>query len=440
MSARLPGSQINPELVALLVARGAGNPFTTLEYLHALVNAGALNPSWDGWRLDTELLRTLQLPDDVLDLVLARIDGLGVHHHRILVTAAAVGTRFRPGLVAAALGVECDLVLAAVREAVDQRLVETAGPVAVDAEIGFVHDRIREALLHSEGEAELRRVHQRIAEALDGSDGGDARQVYAVALHYAAGEPERTPQRVFHTGWAAGRLALTENAVAAAVSFLEPARAAASGAGIEPDSAFWEALGQAYLRTGRLDAAERELRQALNSERDPLRRASLLVTLSIAQRGAWDIVGAVASCRQGLVEIGHRTPRNPVVLLGSTLSTVLLAATIGRLRLSGSQLAPEKRERLRLQAALNLAAAHSCGVGIVRPMMPIFNARAAWPSARLGPSRGVRTGPHRVGDGAVRSAHAPPGHQGVRPSPRYCARGPRRPEARCRGHCHAGPW
>jgi len=39
-----PARWVSPDLVASLVARGGGNPFATLEYLRALVDAGALSP------------------------------------------------------------------------------------------------------------------------------------------------------------------------------------------------------------------------------------------------------------------------------------------------------------------------------------------------------------------------------------------------------------
>jgi diguanylate cyclase (GGDEF)-like protein len=385
VSAQLAGSEVSVELVGQLAVRGGGNPFTTLEYLHALIDAGALYPSQGTWQLDADLLDALELPSDVLDLVLARIDGLGTQQRGLLAVAAAVGSRFRADLVAEAAGADPHAVFAAVRDAIDHRLVEAAG----EAEFTFVHDRVREALLHGAGDDELRRTHQRIAEVLDRKASEEPRWVYAVAAHYAAGETETTPERVFHTGWAAGHLALGENALAAAVSFLEPAAAAAQVAGIEPDSLFLETLAQAYLRTGRVDAAKRELRSALEAERDPLRRAALLLGMGLAQRVDWDVAASIESCREGLAVIGHPMPRNPLVLLASTLGSLLLTVVAGKLRLNRAPTGStcgEQRERTRLWAALNLAAAHTAGVGMMHPILPFFLARAAWPTSRLGPS------------------------------------------------------
>lgn len=385
----LTGARAGPDLIAQLAARGGGNPFATLEYLHALVDAGALSPHWGTWRLDEDLLQALRLPDDVLDLVLARIDALGGEARRSLAVAAAIGSRFQPALMSEAADIAPATALALVHDAVEEQLVEATGPVSLDDEVGFVHDRVREALLHDQDEADLRLVHQRIAEALDRRPATSPSYVYALAGHFAAGERDSTPERVFRTGFAAGQLALAENAAAAAVSFLEPAATAASLSGAVPDSEFRETLGEAYLRTGRLEAAERELRLALDGESDPLRRAALWRTLSLAQRGNWDITAAVDSCRHGLAEIGHPVPRDPPVQLAYAARTLLLTIATEKLgwgRLRASRTPPAERERVRLRAALNLAAAHTCGVGLMNPLLQFFSIQAGWPASRLGPS------------------------------------------------------
>jgi diguanylate cyclase (GGDEF)-like protein len=389
VSAHLRGAHVGPDLVTQLAARGGGNPFATLEYLHALVDAGALSPHWGTWQLDGDLLQALRLPEDVLDLVLARIDDLGGEARRLLVIAAAIGSRFRPSLMSEAAAVDVAEALSVVRDAVEQRLVEAAGPVTLDGEVGFVHDRIREALLHGHSEADLRQVHQRIAEVLDRRPITGPGHVYALAGLFAAGEIHRTPERMFQAGFTAGRLALAENAVASAVSFLESAAAAAAVSGTVPNSEFREAMGEAYLRTGRLEAAERELVLALDAESDPLRRAALWRTLSLAHRGNWDIAAAVDACRQGLAEIGHPVPRNPLALTVEMGRTLLLTAVTGGLgwgRLRAGRTPAATVERVRLRAALNLAAAHSCGVGLMNSQLPFFNIQAGWPASRLGPS------------------------------------------------------
>ncbi len=243
LAAHLGGAVVPPQLTAQLAARSGGNPFTAGEYLRAAIDAGLIRPSWGVWVLEEGGLDTLELPADVLDLVLSRVDGLGGDSHRVLAAAAAIGMRFRPDRLAEVCGVDQRQVLEVIRVATDRRLL---GPGEGGA-YAFVHDRIREALLADLDEAALRSLHQRIAQVLEAAPDTGAEHVYAVARHYSRGEVDRTPERVFRACFAAGELALAEYAPQEALDFLDVADTAATKAGIDPDSRFHTAFGLACL-------------------------------------------------------------------------------------------------------------------------------------------------------------------------------------------------
>jgi predicted ATPase len=77
VSYQLGALVVPPELVTRLTARSAGNPLAVLEYTRAVVDAGLLRPCWGRWLLDEAGLDALALPDDIMDLIVRRIDGLG---------------------------------------------------------------------------------------------------------------------------------------------------------------------------------------------------------------------------------------------------------------------------------------------------------------------------------------------------------------------------
>jgi diguanylate cyclase (GGDEF)-like protein len=319
----LPGCEVSEELVVNVTTRGAGNPFTIIEYLRALIDTGALRPSWGTWRLDAERLRVVELPDDVMDLVVARVKGLVGHAREVLTLAAAIGTSFDPALLAALGGADPGQELA---EAARRGLIQ-----AGDGGFAFVHDRIREALLAGLSQEDLRGTHQRIAEALDHRPAGRAQDTYAVAFHYARGHAALTPDRVFATGWEAGRLALVEHAPAAALGYLEEAAAAAGAAGFRLDGPFHEALGEAYLATGRLTEAEEQLAAGLATETDPLGRAGLLLKLAAAQRTGSRVAQSLESVQRGMAELGRPLPRGRLRLAEWTIRVSLWwLATGGR--------------------------------------------------------------------------------------------------------------
>jgi eukaryotic-like serine/threonine-protein kinase len=382
LSAYLAGSAVSKDVTAALAARGRGNPFTILEYLHAVIHVGALRPSWGTWHLDHERLRAVNLPTDVLQLVLARIDELGPRSHDLLTVAAALGTTFDPATLGGVAGTDPVPGLA---EAVDRGILHADGRGH-----SFVHDRVREALLAALSTEQVRALHQRIATVLAGRStvgDGDAATVYAVARHYAMGEIDQTPELVYATGRTAGRLALDENTPEAAVSFLEPAEAAARAAGIEPDSHFREALAVAYLSTGRPEQAREQLDSALATGLDPVRRAALLLQLAHVLRSEWELSRSLECVRQGLVALGKPLPRNRLLLGLATVGTLLAWLLTGDRRPATRPAGGARGERLRLYVLLCRAGASAAvtnfdyAQGLPYNVLPIRYQRHLGPTA-----------------------------------------------------------
>ena len=381
LSAQLGGAVVPAELTAQLAARSGGNPFALGEYLRAAVDAGAIRPSWGVWVLEEGGLDALELPGNVVELILSRVDGLGGESRRVLAAAAAMGMRFRPDRLAEVCELGERQVLEVLRVAEDRRLVGR-GDGGVYA---FVHDRIREALLVDLDEAALRSLHQRIAGVLQAWPVGGAEQVYAVARHYLRGEVERAPRRVFKACFAAGQLALAEYAPQEALGFLEGADAAAAGAGIDPGSRLHAALGTAYLQENRLNEAEQRLGQALSTEPDRHRRVQLHLLIGDAHHNhSYENDDALAAVRRGLAELGRGLPANPFLLVVSTLGLLLGGVLVHRLRWGFGTASGEQRERYQLESRLNALAAAAAFTGRQQLLMVCLILRQVYPANRLG--------------------------------------------------------
>ena len=380
LAAHLGGAAVTPRLSTQLIARGDGNPFTLGEYLRAAVDAGLIRPSWGEWVLEEDGLDALELPEDVLRLVLSRVDGLGGDSRRMLAAAAAIGMRFRPDHLAGVCGVDQQQVLDVIRIATDRRLL---GP-GESGEHVFVHDRIREALLADLDAAALRSLHQRIAEVLAASPAGGSEQVYAVARHYRLGDVDRTPERVFDACLAAGQLALAEYAPQEAMGFLQAASAAATSAGIDPDGRLYAALGVAYLRIGRFAEARDRLQQALTTEPDRHRRAVLHGLIGEAHHGCYEFGEAIAAVRRGLAELGRPLPTNPVRLVISSIGLFVGGLLVGSLRLGSGLATGEQRERYRLESWLDGVAAEAAAYGRRALLILCLVFREMYPASRLG--------------------------------------------------------
>ncbi len=400
VTSHLGAVALAPEAVDELVGRAGGNPFTVVEYVRAVVDAGLITPSWDGWWLDVAGLDRLDISDDAVDLVLQRIDGLGLASRQLLAAAAAAGRRFRTDLVAAVCDIDPQRAHGALAEAEGRRLVTASGPEGYR----FLHDRIREALLAGLPPGASQWLHQRIAEQLE-TETGDQRSVYLVARHYALGDARRTPRKVYDTNLAAGQLALADHAPAEARDFLLVAARAAglSGqaglAGLRPSPDFHTALGVSCARTGRFGEALTHLGAALAAEPDPLRRAGILARIASVHNDAWNPDQAFEAVRDGLAELGRPLPRGTVTLTVTTLNSLAVGLLIGRTRIGYGKAAGVRRERYRVLATLYDAGAFASSMRMRKQMRVVMGLRALLPVNRLGP--GTEYVRHMAGYGVI---------------------------------------
>ena len=368
----LPGVEVDARLVRLLNARGKGSPFVIQEYLSAIVDAGLLRPSWGTWLLDEDGLDALELPDDAIGLVLARVDGLGPGVRTLLTTAAVVGSRFRPDLVATVHGVDVSEVLAGLQEVAGRGLVE-ARP---DGEFAFLHDRIREALL----EQDTAHLHARIATVLHATGGNDAEHVFEVAHHYIAAGPAAPTGAAIAACVAAGHLALRTFAPAKAVALFEHVLDLTAELDTGPDAAVLVAFGTALRQTGQFTRATATLERALAVERDKFARADILAVLACVHRSVWNIDAARAAVRAGLAEMSAAPPRNRFVLV---LTSVLLFL-MGVLRIGRGTARGDRRRRCETIAALHEEGTYVAVLAMRRSDIVLHNLRVYYWLNRLG--------------------------------------------------------
>ncbi|MCM4083456.1 diguanylate cyclase [Paractinoplanes hotanensis] len=361
---RLGAGVVPAELIDRLAARSGGNPLAAHEYVRSVIDAGLLTPHWGRWRLDTAGLDALALPEDVIELILRRVDSLGCNAREVLVVAAVCGTRFQVPVVAAASSTHPAEVAEAFAEATALRLVETGR----DGVLVFLHDRIREALLAGR---DVRWVHQRVADALTAASPPDARtsqDAYAIAHHYLAGNVDRTPGKVYVAAIVAGERALAEHLPTEAFNYLSTALDLAGPAKTTPSATLYVALGTAAALTGRYATSDEHFITALRIERDPLRRARIYSRLAQSRHERWQAVESIEMARRGLAEIGSEPPRSAPGLAIAALSALARGVLIGWLP-ERITLAAGRRDVLAVRCNLLAAAAHGYGFIFEQPRM-----------------------------------------------------------------------
>jgi diguanylate cyclase (GGDEF)-like protein len=380
LTAQLGGAQLTAELTAVLTARSGGNPFTAQEYVRAIIDGGLIRPSWGTWKLDEQGLDALHLPDNVLDLIGTRVAGLGAEIRELLVAAAASAMKIRSDVLARICDVPEHQVQGVLRLAIDRRLIADVG----DGQYTFLHDRIREALLADVDPCAMRALHQRIAEALDGYHPDDAEHVYAVARHYELGEPHRNPVRAYRSAIAAGRLALAKHAPDQTLAFLQAAEAAAEVGGIDRGIDFHEPYGIACVRVGRFADARVHLDAALTTETDPTRRAMLRALVCESYQSDWEMSKALSSADDALAEIGRDLPKNPIMLVLSTVVLFLASLFVKWTGIGYGTTTGERRERTRVEATILAQAAQAAASGHRLLLVACLQFRQLYPANRLG--------------------------------------------------------
>lgn len=183
------------ETQALIIGKAEGNPYYIEELVQALVSDGVLtrDPQTGEWRA-TRTVTSLDIPDGLQSLLLARIDSLSLDERGVLKRAAVIGSVFWSKVVQHLTGDEIPASehLTSLQRA---QLVQERGQVAkLGMEYVFKSNLIRDAAYESILSTQRAAYHLEIAEYIEQLFGQDILpQHYGVlAYHYKqAGKSEK---------------------------------------------------------------------------------------------------------------------------------------------------------------------------------------------------------------------------------------------------------
>jgi tRNA A-37 threonylcarbamoyl transferase component Bud32/tetratricopeptide (TPR) repeat protein len=393
----LGDDNLDPVLLRSVAQLSDGTPLSVLEILRMMLDEGLIVPSWGVWKFDHGAVARMQLPGSTQEVLERRIQSLDEMTKSTLSAAAVVGMTFSDRLLPSICGLEEGHTTAALAEARRAMLVE-AGPLGTHS---FVNDSVKEALLMSLTADVRQELHQRTAEALavvwrslggaptngpyvwpHSSEDPDADICYALATHYAKGVPGRTPDRLYDSNLAAGRLAFqsfdNERALRFFGAAIEASRLLPAMA--DPELAFF--VGEAHLRTGALDESLRQFRRVLEASADALKQAMALTRIAWIHEMRLDSASAWMSLEQAFGKLGERFPTDSVRSVVSSLVAWLLGMFTAPRRVR------DGAEHSRLET---LCAAYCQATRVAsedgKPLRMIQAAlRGLAPAERLGPS------------------------------------------------------
>lgn len=311
----LLGGRVDDQVADQIARRSHGRPFAAGEYVRVMLDSGLLRPYWGEWRFDAQRLQEMSLPEDLVQLVLQRSRELGPDTSPVLQAAALVGGQFPISLLAEVTGRPVAEVERALSELERVNLVEATRP----GRFRFMHDQVRDAFLSSLEPARRRSLHQSIAEALERQGSERPEQLYALAHHYAAGEPERNPEPAARANRRAGLTALSQFAAQEARQFLLRALSWSS----QPDAELEAALGAASVSTGRIAEGLSHYQRAHDLLTDSPSRASIRVPMARAHLMNYDTTQVREQVELGFSELGVVPGQVPSELDAARRLTVL---------------------------------------------------------------------------------------------------------------------
>jgi len=182
------------ETRALILDKAQGNPYYMAELVHSLIAQGVLARDTNGWRA-TRAIASLDLPDSLQSLLLARIDSLSAGERRVLQMAAVIGSKVLEGLAADVPDLTHHLTSLQRAELIYER-----GRVPdLGMEYVFKSSLMRDAAY--EGTLSAQRVtrHRRVAGQLEQLLGRETLTQYAGALAFHYHRAEESKKELFYT-------------------------------------------------------------------------------------------------------------------------------------------------------------------------------------------------------------------------------------------------
>ena len=193
------------DLAEVCLRKTEGNPFFLVQFLCSLHEDGALRFEPEaGWGWDLDRIDQLDVTDNVVELMSARMGRLSPEARDALRLASCAGRTFDAQVVSQLGGVDPLACLGAIQEAVAEGLVSAAGGAFrftrktaggasrhLPSRYRFVHDRIRQAAWSLSSDEQRRTLHLALArrrrEELPAQP--SAEELFDVVSHFAQAGP-----------------------------------------------------------------------------------------------------------------------------------------------------------------------------------------------------------------------------------------------------------
>jgi serine/threonine protein kinase len=150
-------------LSQLIQDKTDGNPFFINELLNSLYQKEILNfiPNEQQWRWDVQRIKNLQITENVVNLVMDKVQSLSTQIQHILQFASCIGNGFEVNTLSIITEIEAtDLTEYLIQATNDGLLINT------DKSYQFIHDKVQQGIYSSIFEAQRNEIHYKIGRLL----------------------------------------------------------------------------------------------------------------------------------------------------------------------------------------------------------------------------------------------------------------------------------
>lgn len=174
-----------PPVSDFLYQKTGGNPFFAIELLKQLIDEGALTHKNNRWAFNDTKLNAIEISDSIVDIILKRMNRLTRNEIDILSCASVMGEKFNMQILFKVSGLDRTEIVRIIDKAIDLQLLID---LPAWGEIGFAHDRIKEAFYGSLDAEKRKGLHIGIANAIEESNRDNlAPVIFELAHHFIEG-------------------------------------------------------------------------------------------------------------------------------------------------------------------------------------------------------------------------------------------------------------
>jgi predicted ATPase/AraC-like DNA-binding protein len=193
-----------------VLIKSGGNPFFAIQILKQLIDDSVLTHKKNRWDFDNSKLDDVEIPVTIVDILLKRINKLNKNEKDILSSAAVIGDTFNMQLLFKVSSLDRTEIVRIVDKAIDLQLLID---LPTWGEIGFAHDRIKEAFYGNIKKDKRKKMHIDTANAIEETNRDNIPSVmFDLAHHFfEGGDADRAIIFAFPAGiMAMGRYANEE--------------------------------------------------------------------------------------------------------------------------------------------------------------------------------------------------------------------------------------